>query len=93
MGWAQQRYSALTRINKSNVKRLVPAWNLSLDYSANAPVQPLLVNGVMIITTHNATVAIDAETGRQKWKAPIELPADVNGYLCCGIPCSARSTT
>ncbi len=85
MGWGQQRYSALAKINKGNVKRLVPAWNLSLDNSSNASTQPLLVNGVMYVTTHNATLAIDAETGRQKWKTPIELPADVNGYLCCGI--------
>jgi alcohol dehydrogenase (cytochrome c) len=85
MGWSQQRYSALAKIDKANVKRLVPAWNLSLDHSANASTQPLLVNGVMYVTTHNATTAIDAETGRQKWKTAIELPADVNGYLCCGI--------
>ncbi len=85
MGWGQQRYSGLAKIDKSNVKRLVPAWNLSLDSSSNASTQPLLVGGTMYVTTHNATLAIDAETGRQKWKSPIELPADVNGFLCCGI--------
>jgi alcohol dehydrogenase (cytochrome c) len=26
MGWGQQRWSALARINKTTVKRLVPAW-------------------------------------------------------------------
>ncbi|EWS56510.1 MULTISPECIES: PQQ-binding-like beta-propeller repeat protein [unclassified Methylibium] len=85
MGWGQQRYSALAKINKTTVKRLVPAWNLSLDNSANASTQPLLIGGVMYVSTHNATVAIDAESGRQKWKVAIDLPADVNGYLCCGI--------
>jgi alcohol dehydrogenase (cytochrome c) len=85
MGWGQQRYSAMTQLNKGNVKRLVPAWNLSLDNSANASTQPLFIGGVMYVATHNATLAIDPETGRQKWKVPIDLPADVNGYLCCGI--------
>lgn len=85
MGYGQQRYSPLAKISKNNVRRLVPAWNLSLDHSANASTQPLLVNGVMYVTTHNATIAIDAETGRQKWKTAVDLPADVNGYLCCGI--------
>jgi len=27
MGYSQQRYSPLTRINRDNVKRLVPAWS------------------------------------------------------------------
>ena len=42
----------------------------------------------MYVATHTHTLAIDALTGRQKWKVPVELPADVNGYLCCGIQSS-----
>ena len=30
-------------------------------------------------------MAVDAVTGRLKWKTPVELPADINGFLCCGI--------
>jgi alcohol dehydrogenase (cytochrome c) len=85
MGYGQQRYSTLDKINKGNVKRLVPVWNLSLDNSANASTQPLVIDGVMYVATHSATIAIDALSGKQKWKSPVELPADVNGYLCCGI--------
>ncbi len=85
MGYAQQRYSALSQINRNNVRNLVPVWNLSLDNSSNNSTQPLLVNGTMYVATHNATVALDPLTGRQKWKTPIELPADIAKYLCCGI--------
>ena len=85
MGWGQQRYSTLSAINPGNVKSLVPVWNLSLDNSANASSQPLLVNGVMYMATHSHTLAVDPVTGRQLWKVPVELPADINGYLCCGI--------
>ena len=85
MGWGQQRHSPLKQITPANVKQLVPVWNLSLDSSANASTQPLLIDGVMYVTTHSHTLAVDALTGRQKWKVPVELPADVNGYLCCGI--------
>ena len=85
MGWSQQRHSPLKQVSAGNVKRLVPVWNLSLDNSANASSQPLVIDGTMYVTSHTHTVAIDSATGRQKWKAPIELPADVNGYLCCGI--------
>jgi alcohol dehydrogenase (cytochrome c) len=85
MGYAQQRYSPLKQINKGNVRNLVPIWNLSLDNSTNASTQPLVANGVIYVASHNATTAIDGMTGRQKWKTPIELPADVNTFLCCGI--------
>jgi alcohol dehydrogenase (cytochrome c) len=85
MGWHQQRHSPLARITPANVKNLVPAWNLSLDNSANASSQPLVIDGVMYLSTHSHTLAIDAVSGRQLWKTAIELPADINGYLCCGI--------
>ncbi len=85
MGYNHQRYSTLNKINKTNVKNLVPAWNLSLDHSANASTQPIIADGMMYVAIHNATVAVDAVSGRTKWKTPIELPADINGFLCCGI--------
>jgi len=85
MGWGQQRHSALAQVTPANVGKLVPVWNLSLDNSANASSQPLLLGGVMYLATHSHTVAIDPVTGRQLWKTPVELPADINGYLCCGI--------
>lgn len=85
MGWGQQRHSTLAQVTPANVGKLAPVWNLSLDNSANASSQPLIVGGVMYIPTHSHTIAIDPVSGRQKWKTAIELPADINGYLCCGI--------
>ena len=85
MGWGQQRHTTLQQITPGNVGKLAPAWNLSLDNSANASSQPLLVNGVMYVATHSHTLAVDPVSGRQLWKVPVDLPADINGYLCCGI--------
>jgi alcohol dehydrogenase (cytochrome c) len=85
MGWGQQRHSPLKQVNAATVKRLVPVWNLSLDNSANASSQPLVIGDTMYVATHSHTLAVDSATGKQKWKTPIELPADVTGYLCCGI--------
>ena len=85
MGQAQQRFSTLTQINKSSVKNLVPVWNTSLDNSANMSTQPLVVDGIMYVVTHNSTAAIDATTGRQLWRTQIDLPADVAAMVCCGI--------
>ena len=59
MGYHQQRYSPLKQINKQNVKRLVPVWNLSLDNNWGEQAQPLVYNGVMYVTNARATVAID----------------------------------
>ncbi|MDB5816594.1 MAG: putative quinoprotein ethanol dehydrogenase precursor [Rhizobacter sp.] len=85
MGVAQQRFSTMTQINKSTVKDLVPVWNLSLNNSSNMESQPLVINGVMYVVTHDSTAAIDALTGRQIWKTQIELPSDVAAMVCCGI--------
>lgn len=85
MGWAQQRHTPLAQITPANVKSLAPVWNLSLDNSTNASNQPLVIGGTMYVATHTHTIAIDALSGRQKWKTAIELPNDIAGYLCCGI--------
>jgi alcohol dehydrogenase (cytochrome c) len=85
MGWAQQRHSRLGQISPANVKRLVPVWNLSLDHSGNASTQPHVIDGKMYAATRSHTIAVDAASGRQLWKTPIDLPADINGCLCCGI--------
>ena len=85
MGWSQQRHSPLKQIDPGNAGRLQAVWNLSLDNSANASSQPLVIGGTMYVASHTHTIAVDAVTGRQKWKAAIELPPDITGYLCCGI--------
>ena len=85
MGLAQQRFSTLTQINKASVKNLVPVWNTSLDNATNMSTQPLVVDGIMYVVSHNSTAAIDATTGRQLWKTQIDLPADVAAMVCCGI--------
>lgn len=78
-----QRYSPLTQINDQNVQQLKTSWVLSLGDNRGQQTQPLVINGVMYVTTHNATFAVDAESGRQIWKTKIEYPADT--ITCCGI--------
>src|SRR5579872_6414590 len=85
MSYRQNRYSTLKQIDKSNVKRLVPVWNLSLDNQWGEQAQPLVYNGVMYVTDAKATVAIDVATGKQIWKAPLDWPADMVRVVCCGV--------
>jgi len=85
MGYQQHRYSPLKEIDKSNVKRLVPIWNLSLDNPWGEQAQPLVYNGVMYVTDAKSTVAIDVETGKQIWKTPVDWPPDTPHVVCCGV--------
>jgi alcohol dehydrogenase (cytochrome c) len=85
MGYNLQRFSPLTQINKDNAKDLVPLWNYSLADDRSEESQPLVYQGVVYVTTHNATMAIDAKTGKQIWKSKIEYPPETPRIVCCGI--------
>ena len=85
MGYSNQRYSPLQRIDKRNVARLVPVWNYSLNNSQSQESQPVVYEGTMYVTTHTSTVAIDALTGRQVWKQDLEFASDVAKMACCGL--------
>src|ERR1700674_1354452 len=85
MGYRQNRYSPLKQIDKSNVKRLVPIWNLSLDNQWGEQAQPLVYEGVMYVTDAKATVAIDVETGKQIWKTAVDWPSEMTRVVCCGV--------
>jgi alcohol dehydrogenase (cytochrome c) len=84
MGYGQQRFSKLNQINRANVKKLTPVWSLSLESNQPQSQQPLLIDGVLYLPTVNATLAVDALTGKQLWKTPLELPEDVYSVVCCG---------
>ena len=85
MGYNLQRFSPLTQINKDNAKNLVPVWNYSFADDRSEESQPLVYQGVFYVTTHNATMAVDAKTGKQIWKSKIDYPAETPRVVCCGI--------
>jgi alcohol dehydrogenase (cytochrome c) len=85
MGYAGQRYSPLTQINKENVGKLVPVWGYSITDNRGAEGFPIVKDGVIYTTAHNATVAVDALTGRQIWRANHEYLPETLRVVCCGI--------
>ena len=85
MGYSNQRYSPLKQINTKTVAKLAPAWSYSLNNPQGQESQPIIHEGVMYVTTHSATMAINPLTGKQIWKQDIELPQDVFKMACCGI--------
>ena len=58
MGYHQNRYSPLDQINKRNVRRLVPVWNLSLDNDLGEQAQPMIYDGVMYVSNARWTYAM-----------------------------------
>src|SRR5262247_1397020 len=77
MGFSRQNYSPLNKINKGNVKRLVPVWSTSLQNDMGELAAPVVYNGVMYVINGKWTFAIDVETGRQIWRTPVELEAGI----------------
>jgi alcohol dehydrogenase (cytochrome c) len=85
MSYSQQRFSPLSQINRDTVKRLVPVWSYSMNNNTGEESQPLIYDGVMYVTSQNKTVAIDALTGKEIWKTPVEYTVDTTRVVCCGI--------
>ena len=85
MGYAGQRFSPLTQINKDTVRRLVAVWGYSLSDLQGGESFPIVKDGVIYVTTHNSTAAVDAITGRQIWRVLHEYPPETLRVVCCGI--------
>jgi quinoprotein glucose dehydrogenase len=80
-------YSPLTQVNASNVARLAQAWTYRLQGEApavaagaggrggaggvNSQATPIVVSGVMYLPAANRVVALEPETGREIWSAPV----------------------
>src|SRR5579862_2550625 len=73
MGYDRKSYSPLKQINKTNLKRLVPIWNMSVANDQGELAAPTIYNGVMYVINGKWTFAIDVETGRQIWRTAVEL--------------------
>jgi quinoprotein glucose dehydrogenase len=70
------RYSPLAEINVSNVSSLARAWTYKLGGGATSV--PLVVDGVMYVSSGNRVVALDAERGVEIWAhtlQPVTPPA------------------
>jgi alcohol dehydrogenase (cytochrome c) len=62
-----RRYSSLREINRSNVARLRAAWVFHPGNSQRLEATPVVIRGVMYVTSANDVFALDASTGRTLW--------------------------
>ncbi len=74
-GWG---YSPLTAITADNVARLKPVWTIETGEGNGHEAAPLVNNGVMFVSTPgNQVIALDAATGRVRWRYKRALPDGV----------------
>ncbi len=87
------RYSPLAQITPSNVERLEKVWHYhtgdmrrpSDPNETTYEVTPLKIDdSLFICTPHNFVIALDAETGEERWRFDPEVPDSTNRqHLTC----------
>ena len=79
------RYSSLNQINKSNVVRLAPKWIFPLTNTSPLEGTPLVVEGILYMTSANECYALDAGSGRQIWHYQRRKTKSLVGNAAGGI--------
>jgi PQQ-dependent dehydrogenase (methanol/ethanol family) len=81
--YEQTRYYPNRQINRDNVGKLRPAWMFQLDVRDSLETTPIVINGVMYVTTaYDHVFALDARTGEQLWSYAHALGPITT--FCCG---------
>ncbi len=81
--YAQTRFHPARQIDRNNVKNLHVAWIFQTDVKESLETSPIVVDGVMYVTTSFSHVyALDAKTGAQLWHYNHKMGL-VTTY-CCG---------
>src|SRR5580704_12965952 len=79
----QQRFYPAKEINRSNVKGLHVAWIFQTDVRESLETSPIVVNGVMYVTTSfDHVYALNAQTGEMYWHYKHNM-GPITTY-CCG---------
>ena len=84
--YSEQRYSPLTQIEATNVARLGLAWSYELKTGRGQQATPLVVDGVMYVTSAWSLVyALDAATGAERWVFDPKVDRAVGAKACCDV--------
>ena len=84
--YSEQRYSPLEKVNADNVKDLGLAWNFELSTNRGVETTPIVVDGVMYVTSSWSLVyALNAQTGAPLWKYDPQVNREVGHNACCDV--------
>ena len=82
----EQRFSPLKQINAENASRLGLAWSFDLDTKRGQEATPIVVDGVMYVTSAWSKVkALDAATGKLIWAYDPKVPGEWGIKACCDV--------
>src|SRR5688572_5719893 len=82
----EQRYSPLKQINTQNIGQLGLAWFADLDTNRGQEATPIVVDGVIYVSTAWSKVkAYDAKTGKALWAFDPEVPGEWAVNACCDV--------
>jgi alcohol dehydrogenase (cytochrome c) len=65
--YSGRHFSRLQQINLSNVAQLRAIWVFHPGNSQNLEITPVVIHGIMFVTSANHVFALDARTGRALW--------------------------
>jgi alcohol dehydrogenase (cytochrome c) len=81
--YKQTRYYPNRQINSGNVTKLRPAWLFQTEVKETMETTPIVVNGIMYVTTaFDHVYALDARTGEELWHYKHKM-GPITVY-CCG---------
>jgi PQQ-dependent dehydrogenase (methanol/ethanol family) len=84
--YSEQRYSPLNQINADTVGDLGLAWYADLDVGRGMEATPIVVDGVMYVTSAWSMVyALDAKTGERKWTFDPKVDKSRGVFACCDV--------
>ena len=82
----EQRFSPLDQIKKDNVGQLGLVWFADLDTNRGQEATPLVVDGVLYVSTAWSKVkAYNAATGEQLWAFDPQVPGGWAVNACCDV--------
>lgn len=82
----EQRFSPLDKINDGDVGRLGLAWSYDLDTARGQEATPLVVDGVLYVSTAwSKVLAFDAATGKLLWSYDPKVPGGTGVHACCDV--------
>jgi alcohol dehydrogenase (cytochrome c) len=62
------RYTTMSQITPANVKNMTARWVFNIPNTTRLQGTPVVVGGIMYVTSVNQCIALDAGTGRQIWR-------------------------
>jgi len=84
--YSEQRFSPLSKITADNVGQLGLAWFADLETNRGQEATPLVIDGVMYISTAWSMVkAFDAKTGALLWSYDPAVPRELGVRGCCDV--------